>query len=214
MRVVTSCSVKGSKALIVFIPFPFTGICDDEGCALRDSLGALDGLDAKVVVITVHSTHVIKKWVEEYGFTFPVLSDYWPHGETTKAYGAFNDANGAALRYSFVLDADGIVHDTKIAADAFWQGIYNHLELEESAYTVTSYADGIELRPYFNSHCFAWNPSTGLAAAWWREFKALVADKAFQASRARAAARQARDLTRRKSLLDRMKRYKNSAAFS
>lgn len=104
-------SFKGSKTVIVFIPFPFTGICDDEGCALRDNLAALSNLDAKVVVITVHAHPVIKKWVAEYGFEFPVLSDYWPHGETTQAYGAFNDGNGAALRYSFVLDADGIVRE-------------------------------------------------------------------------------------------------------
>lgn len=104
-------SLKGTKAVVVFIPFPFTGICDDEGCAIRDNLGALSGLDAKVVIITVHATPVVKEWVERNGFTFPVLSDYWPHGATTQAYGAFNEANGAALRYSFVLDADGIVRE-------------------------------------------------------------------------------------------------------
>ena len=102
---------KGSKTLIVFIPFPFTGICDDESCALRDNLGALSGLDAKVVVITVHAHPVIKKWVEEYELTFPVLSDYWPHGQTAQAYGAFNEATGAANRYSFVLDGDGVVRE-------------------------------------------------------------------------------------------------------
>jgi peroxiredoxin len=104
-------SLKGSKSLIVFIPFPFTGICDDEGCALRDNLSALTGLDAKLVVITVHSVAVAKKWADEYGFDFPVLSDFWPHGETAKAYGAFNDDRGVANRYSFVLDSDGVVRE-------------------------------------------------------------------------------------------------------
>ncbi len=104
-------SLKGSKSVIVFIPFPFTGICDDEGCALRDNLSALNALDAKVVVVTVHALPVIKKWVEENGFTFPVLSDFWPHGATAQEYGAFNDTVGAANRYSFVLDADGIVRE-------------------------------------------------------------------------------------------------------
>jgi peroxiredoxin len=104
-------SLKGSKALVVFIPFPFTGICDDEGCALRDNLARLAELDAKVVIITVHALPVIKKWVEENGFEFPVLSDYWPHGEITKAYGAFNETTGGANRYTFVLDGDGITRE-------------------------------------------------------------------------------------------------------
>ena len=104
-------SLKGSKSLIVFMPFPFTGICDDESCTIRDNLGALSGLAAKVVIITVHALPVTKKWADENGFDFPVLSDYWPHGETAMAYGAFNDERGAANRYTFVLDADGVVRE-------------------------------------------------------------------------------------------------------
>ena len=108
---VSSEGLKGHKSLVVFIPFPFTGICDAEGCMLRDQLASLNSLDANVVVITVHSVPTIKKWVDENHFLFPVLSDYWPHGETTKAYGAFNETVGAANRATFVLDADGLVQE-------------------------------------------------------------------------------------------------------
>ncbi len=104
-------SLKGSNTLLVFIPFPFTGICDDEGCAIRDNLARLNDLDANVVVITVHGVPVAKKWADENGFEFPVLSDYWPHGATAQAYGAFNDKVGAANRYTFVLDADAVVRE-------------------------------------------------------------------------------------------------------
>lgn len=104
-------SLKGSKTLIVFIPFPFTGLCDDESCTIRDNLQALQHLDAKVAIITVHAVSVAKKWADEYGFEFPVLSDYWPHGETAKAYGAFNEERGSSNRYTFVLDAEGIVRE-------------------------------------------------------------------------------------------------------
>ena len=31
---------RGSKTLIVFIPFPWTGICDGEACTLRDHFEA------------------------------------------------------------------------------------------------------------------------------------------------------------------------------
>ncbi|MEA2024269.1 MAG: redoxin domain-containing protein [Actinomycetota bacterium] len=106
---VTLDDLKGTKTLIVFIPFPFTGICDDESCAIRDQLATLNGLDANVVVITCHAVPVAKKWSDENGFTFPVLSDFWPHGAVATAYGAFNGAVGGANRMTFVLDADGIV---------------------------------------------------------------------------------------------------------
>ncbi len=63
-------SFKGSKTLVVFIPFPFTGICDGETCAIRDNLTSLNELDAKVVIVTVHAVPVAKKWADENGFTF------------------------------------------------------------------------------------------------------------------------------------------------
>ena len=106
---VTLEDMTGHKGLIVFIPFPFTGICDEESCLIRDRLAALNDLDAKVVVITCHAVPVTKKWSDENGFTFPVLSDFWPHGAVATAYGAFNETVGASNRVSVVLDTDGVV---------------------------------------------------------------------------------------------------------
>jgi peroxiredoxin (alkyl hydroperoxide reductase subunit C) len=103
--------LRGSNALVVFIPFPFTGHCDNEGCQLRDGLAALGDLDAKVVVITTHALPTNAKWAAENGFEFPVLSDFWPHGEVAQAYGAFNDVLGSANRVSYVLDKRGIIRE-------------------------------------------------------------------------------------------------------
>ena len=38
-----------------------------------------------------------RMWAEQQGYNFPVLSDFWPHGEVAKAYGVFND--DARLRH-------------------------------------------------------------------------------------------------------------------
>jgi hypothetical protein len=66
--------------------------------------------------------------------------------------------------------------------DDYWQAIYRALEIDDVPYTVESFADGQTLRPYFNTHCFAFDPASGLGRAWWESFRALVADEAFQAS--------------------------------
>ena len=47
----------------------------------------------------------------ELGVNFPILSDFWPHGEVAKAYGSFNDTFGVTMRWSFVLDKDGVVRE-------------------------------------------------------------------------------------------------------
>ncbi len=103
--------LKGRKSLIVFIPFPFTGICEGELCIIRDNMARLGDFDANVVAITVHAIPTNKKWAEDNHFGFSVLSDYWPHGEVAKAYGAFNDTVGAANRYTFVLDEAAVVRE-------------------------------------------------------------------------------------------------------
>lgn len=100
---------RGKKTVIVFVPWPFTTICDAEVCTIRDSLATLDALDAHVLIITCHAVSVTKKWSDENGFTFPVLSDFWPHGTVAREFGTFNEKVGIANRMSFVLDSDGIV---------------------------------------------------------------------------------------------------------
>ncbi len=114
---VSSASLMGSKSLVVFIPFPFTGNCDNEGCQLRDGLAELNDLEAKVVVITTHALPTNAKWAAENGFDFPVLADYWPHGKTTQEYAAFNEKTGSANRVTYVLDANGVIQDV-IATDS------------------------------------------------------------------------------------------------
>lgn len=103
--------LKGEKALVVFIPFPFSGICEFELCTIRDRLAALNDLDAKVAVITVDTHFTNERWSSENGFQFPVLSDYWPHGEVAKAYDAFNEKVGAANRITYVLDEEGVIRE-------------------------------------------------------------------------------------------------------
>lgn len=114
-------SLRGHKSLVVFIPSPFTGVCDAESCTIRDGLGALSRVGAKVVIITTHAISTNKPWVERHGFTFPVLSDYWPHGEVSKAFGAFNERFGIANRVTFVLDSQARVREI-VASDSFRTG--------------------------------------------------------------------------------------------
>jgi len=65
--------------------------------------------------------------------------------------------------------------------DAFWAAIYRSVGLDEAPYTTRSYIDDRELRPYWNTHCFAVDPALGLLHAWREGFQAMVDDEGFQA---------------------------------
>ncbi len=104
-------SLLGRKSLIKFIPFPFTGVCEGEVCEVRDNLASLTELDTNIVVVTCDTVPSNTRWASELGVSFPILSDFWPHGAVAQAYGCFNEAIGVAMRSTYVLDEDGIVRD-------------------------------------------------------------------------------------------------------
>ena len=108
---VTLDDLKGQRSLIVFIPFPYTGNCNNEACAIRDDYSSLTESGAKVVIINVHAAPYNRHWAEENNLPFPVLSDFWPHGAVAQAFGCFNEQVGTAMRASYVLDKDGIVRE-------------------------------------------------------------------------------------------------------
>ena len=51
----------------------------------------------------------LRVFADREGITFPLLSDFWPHGDVARAYGVFDDRAGLALRGTFIVDRDGIV---------------------------------------------------------------------------------------------------------
>ena len=109
---VSLSSFRGSRnVVIVFYPFTFTGVCEGELCALRDDLSEFDAVKAQVLAISCDSRHAQKQWASKQGFTFPVLSDFWPHGEVSRAYGVFNEQLGCANRATFVIDKQGVIAD-------------------------------------------------------------------------------------------------------
>lgn len=105
----------GKKSvLLVFYPFAFSGICTGELCAVRDDLPSFSNDQVQVLAISTDPTFTLKAWAQDQGYTFPLLSDFWPHGEVAKAYGVFNADAGMAIRGTFLVDQDGIVRFAEV----------------------------------------------------------------------------------------------------
>src|SRR6266550_9300271 len=108
---VTLSSFRGQPVVIVFYPFTFTGVCQGELCEIRDDPGAFERAGAQVLAISCDTRHAQRVWAAQQGFTFPVLSDFWPHGEVSRKYGVFNEQLGAANRATFVIGKNGRIAD-------------------------------------------------------------------------------------------------------
>ncbi|MFL6158727.1 MAG: peroxiredoxin [Marmoricola sp.] len=103
-------SYAGRKAvLIVFYPYAFSGVCTGELTGFRDRLGDFETEDTTVVAISCDPIYSQRAFADRDGIFFPLLSDYWPHGEVASAYGVFDDTQGCPQRSSFVVDRTGTI---------------------------------------------------------------------------------------------------------
>ena len=60
--------------------------------------------------ISCDSVYALRAWAEQLGgVTYPLCSDFWPHGAVSRAYGVLNEELGRPERAIIVVDAEGIV---------------------------------------------------------------------------------------------------------
>jgi peroxiredoxin len=103
-------SYRGEKAVVVmFYPFAFSSVCTGELCEVRDSLPTFESDAVQVLAVSCDPVYALRVFAERDGLTFPLLSDFWPHGATAQAYGVFNDQRGCADRSTYIVDRDGLV---------------------------------------------------------------------------------------------------------
>jgi len=114
---VSLADLKGSRAVIVFIPFAFTRTCEGELCQIRDEAALFDQAGARVVVITCNTLHANRVWAQQQGFEYDLLSDFWPHGAVAREYDTFNETFGYAERTTYFLDADGVITGVSLSDD-------------------------------------------------------------------------------------------------
>jgi mycoredoxin-dependent peroxiredoxin len=108
---------RGRAVLLVFYPFTFTPICHGELCSLDGRAGHLTERGVQVLAVSCDAGPSQARWAQEQDVSFPLLSDFWPHGEVAKTYGVFNEIVGVANRATFLIDADGVVVDAFASPD-------------------------------------------------------------------------------------------------
>ncbi len=108
-RRVSLSDFRGTPVLLVFVPFAFSDVCTNELVDLRDAQDLAESRPLEVVVVSCDSIYTLKAWADAHAYADSLLSDFWPHGEASTAYGVFNDQKGLATRGTFLIDESGAV---------------------------------------------------------------------------------------------------------
>jgi glutaredoxin-dependent peroxiredoxin len=104
--------LRGKPVILVFYPAAFSEVCTAEMCTFRESMAKLNESGAQVLGISVDFPYAQKRWREDHGLEFPLLSDY--DRVAIEAYGVgLTGFQGfqtpVAQRAVFVIDGKGII---------------------------------------------------------------------------------------------------------
>ena len=112
---------RGKNVLLLFFPLAFTSTCTKELCQVRDNLELYNSLNATVYGISVDSLHSLKKFKEEQGLNFELLSDF--NKEASRAYDCIyeefsNGMKGVSKRSAYIIDKKGKIRYAEVLEKA------------------------------------------------------------------------------------------------
>lgn len=102
--VTLSEAVADRHALLVFYPFAFSPICTGELLEIQLDIDEFANDRVQVLAVSCDPTYSLGAWAAREGYRFPILSDFWPHGAASRAWGVFDDTSGMARRGTFLVD--------------------------------------------------------------------------------------------------------------
>ena len=121
---VSDDSLKGKWSVLIFMPAAFTFNCPTEVEDAADNYAEFQKAGAEVYIVTTDTHFSHKVWHETSPAVgkaqFPLVGD--PTHQLTHAFGVHIEAEGLALRGTFIINPEGViktmeVHDNAIARD-------------------------------------------------------------------------------------------------
>lgn len=118
---VTLADFKGQPVLLLFFPLAFTSTCTKELCSVRDNISWYNGVNAKVLGVSVDALYTLAKYKEEQHLNFTLLSDF--NKEVSIAYSSIYEMfgfnmKGVSKRSAFVIDKEGVVQYAEVLDNA------------------------------------------------------------------------------------------------
>jgi len=99
----------GRKLILAFYPLDFSRVCTDQLSLYQEVLGEIESRGAALVGISVDSTYCHAAFREHLNLTMPLLADFNPKGEVSRAFGAWIEQADHGNRSLVLIDEAGVV---------------------------------------------------------------------------------------------------------
>jgi peroxiredoxin len=100
----------GRPVILAFYPEDWSPVCSDQLALYQELLPEFRRFDAELIGISVDGIWCHLAFAKDRNLHFPLLSDFEPKGEVSRAYNAYRASDGTSERALFVIDAAGNVH--------------------------------------------------------------------------------------------------------
>jgi peroxiredoxin len=101
--------LRGQTSVLVFYPMDWSPVCTDQLNVYQEVLADLEGEGARLYGVSVDSAFSHKAFREHLGVSFPLLADFHPKGEVSRAYDVYIDERGHNQRALVMVGPDGKV---------------------------------------------------------------------------------------------------------
>ena len=106
-KTISLSDYAGRVVVLYFYPRADTPGCTKEACGFRDAIADYDAAKVAVLGISPDPVADVEAFGKKFRLNFPLLAD--PEKKVTREFGAFNETRGAASRYTYVIDKEGVL---------------------------------------------------------------------------------------------------------
>ena len=124
--------LKGKNVILAFYPADWSPVCSDQMALYNEMLKYFTKYDATILGISVDSKWCHLAFAQSRNLHFPLLADFEPKGEVSKAYGVYDEKEGGSHRALFVIDKKGVISWSYLSPTAINPGADGILDALET----------------------------------------------------------------------------------
>ena len=127
----TLSELRGKPVILAFYPADWSPVCGDQMALYNEILPEFQNYGAALIGISVDGAWCHAAYAKDHNLHFPLVADFEPKGEVSRAYGAYHQEAGFSERALFVINKDGVItwsHLSPILVNPGADGILHALE--------------------------------------------------------------------------------------
>ena len=101
--------LRGRPVILAFYPEDWSPVCSDQLSLYQELLSEFQKFNAQLLGISVDGIWCHLAFARDRHLHFPLLADFEPKGEVSRAYDVYRAEDGTSERALYVIDGDGIV---------------------------------------------------------------------------------------------------------